>query len=1036
MQSYLLLCLIAVLCVECSAVVFHPCWCSYIAQLIQQHERCPLPPTIIPPPLPPTVSLETQRNQQIPLLDYFQPQVIIWDPFQQFPGVLEDPGSLVCIQSGCQQPLRLLRWQDGSKQRYNPRCLYGMNGVVVLVCQIFICPKGHFMTTTDPLLLSKFRERNCVPFLLFHRSGMTRHLSYFIFDMVSQGKSFCDIESLLLWRYQEHIAMCQMLYWYRHHTLAISGGMPTAPPLTDVPSLPVHLLSNDHIEDCFMTMYHDMQDYLVSTMSALTGECVSCDHTFKLAKHIGIMREGKWVPQYDSLFILQNERGEVLFWQLSMGTAYSVIQKGLQSLNTRMQQAGEKVKMIVIDNCCMWRRQLMATFDDVEVKLDVFHAVQRLSKALSKKHPYFYNCLQDFRLVFRSKGDNGPQRTKPTPSPSVLVNHLEFFIRKWNVITDEDKGPLFTLAVTAELENLKKHMERGCLSGIPPHFGTNRNENLHRSLNKRLSGNRIGVELAVAVIATFFHAWNQRRSGEENISTVASFLRTLTDNIQKCTDTVSPIVRPSFPTAQKFGIGISCQRQYSEECMGTAFSTEWSQDTAMQTMCKISGCQSLLLEPQTVTDNTITSDNIFLILHNAMSWIHLTQKLNQLSDTHAPITRLTTCSLGYLQNLEKEPDERIHEKRLGSVLESFQLQMVDVPRNGDCLFHSVACHLQHCLEDGDEQLLVHLQSLNIHASMSNCEIVKQLRALLVDEWLSNRTEYQPFFSEGMDFEDEAMQYLNLGTFSSELGDAMLLALSNVLRVAFIVFTSIESWPYVSIHPRVVPVHPDPFLLAFLQVGTGHYNLAVNKHTPTSTSQQCTVEPNSDQQLQASENTCRCGRGRNASDKERLNCSNKTNYSSRCPCLKGKSPCSTECRCVNCDNCFGKHSDQQPMGDSKPRKKRRRQPEQDMLRKGAIKFMKMEGERPLSGQWTPAEHYVFLGIINYLKSVRHITDMDNYAGMITNIYSTVLETIQKEHLSISLTAKSLLQIKAKIQQQMKEEHIAQSCGSLHYLPTDS
>ena len=178
------------------------------------------------------------------------------------------------------------------------------------------------------------------------------------------------------------------------------------------------------------------------------------------------------------------------------------------------------------------------------------------------------------------------------------MSHLELFIRKWNVITDEDKGPLFTHAVTKELENLKKHMERGCLSGIPPHFGTNRNENLHRSLNKRLSGNRIGVELAVAIIATFFHAWNQRRSGHENLSTVASFLRTLTDNIKKCTDTASPIGRPSFPTAQKFGIGTSCQRQYSEECMGTAFSSEWSQETAMQTMFKISERQSLL-EPHT-----------------------------------------------------------------------------------------------------------------------------------------------------------------------------------------------------------------------------------------------------------------------------------------------------------------------------------------------------------------------------------------------------------------------------------------------------
>ena len=139
MRSCLLWCLIAILSVECSAVVFRPCWYSYIAQLIHQHGQCPLPPIVIPPPLPPTVSSQRQRDQQIPISDYFLPSVIIWDPFQQFPGVLEDPGSLVCNEVGCQPKLRLLRWQDGAKQRYNPRCLYGMHGVVILVCQIFIC---------------------------------------------------------------------------------------------------------------------------------------------------------------------------------------------------------------------------------------------------------------------------------------------------------------------------------------------------------------------------------------------------------------------------------------------------------------------------------------------------------------------------------------------------------------------------------------------------------------------------------------------------------------------------------------------------------------------------------------------------------------------------------------------------------------------------------------------------------------------------------------------------------------------------------
>ena len=117
--------------------------------------------------------------------------------------------------------------------------------------------------------------------------------------------------------------MSQMLYCYHHHTLAISGGIPTIPQL---PSLPVHLLNNDHIEDCFMTMYHDMQDYIARNLEGSTS--VVTTQSYKLAKHIGVMRERKWVPQYDSLFILQNERGEILFWQLSMGLHTARFRRG------------------------------------------------------------------------------------------------------------------------------------------------------------------------------------------------------------------------------------------------------------------------------------------------------------------------------------------------------------------------------------------------------------------------------------------------------------------------------------------------------------------------------------------------------------------------------------------------------------------------------------------------------------------------------------------------------------------------------------
>ena len=63
-----------------------------------------------------------------------------------------------------------------------------------------------------------------------------------------------------------------------------------------------------------------------------------------------------------------------------------------------------------------------------------------------------------------------------------------------------------------KLENLKVHIERGCLSGLPPDGGTENNERLHRYLNSSfLRGTSvISLELAGAILVVIFYAYNAR----------------------------------------------------------------------------------------------------------------------------------------------------------------------------------------------------------------------------------------------------------------------------------------------------------------------------------------------------------------------------------------------------------------------------------------------------------------------------------------------------------------------------------------------
>lgn len=53
-------------------------------------------------------------------------------------------------------------------------------------------------------------------------------------------------------------------------------------------------------------------------------------------------------------------------------------------LKKRFDEAGVKLSGIFIDFCCKWRDSLSNIFPNVPVKLDLFHAIQRVVKEVPK----------------------------------------------------------------------------------------------------------------------------------------------------------------------------------------------------------------------------------------------------------------------------------------------------------------------------------------------------------------------------------------------------------------------------------------------------------------------------------------------------------------------------------------------------------------------------------------------------------------------------------------------------------------------------
>lgn len=148
------------------------------------------------------------------------------------------------------------------------------------------------------------------------------------------------------------------------------------------------------------------------------------DHIVKVASIIGLLQGGRWMKQYDSLFAVMNELGQVITWQF----VWSILFNNTNFMNFFKEQT--EGKRMHSKRNLHWRKKLQDTFrTDIQVKLDIFQAVQRTGLAMSKKHPFHWRCLKDFSQIFREDGDNGYERHKATP-PEVIQQNLRGFLSK------------------------------------------------------------------------------------------------------------------------------------------------------------------------------------------------------------------------------------------------------------------------------------------------------------------------------------------------------------------------------------------------------------------------------------------------------------------------------------------------------------------------------------------------------------------------------------------------------------------------------
>ena len=564
----------------------------------------------------------------------------------------------------------------------------------------------------------------------------------------------------------------------------------------------------------------------------------------------------------------------MIAWQLTQSTSTDETKDLLLSLVEILQKNRAQFTAVYVDNCCTVRNKLQEYFGkNIFIQLDIFHAVQRITRVLSKRHPLYTRMIKDIKLLFRDSKDTGKDRTLPTPTSDILSQHLDAFITKWKG-TELQGSYILNDKAKKELKSLRVHIEQGCLSNIPPQAGTNSNENLHRCINPFFRRCRMGIPLAVALLTILFHHHNQKSGA------VPSILSARASYKHDCSGTQDHHAR--------FGILKKTQTPYINSWIfGPRLHGSLPQ-----------------VNPNEITEVHLSPDiehiasihDIFVTLQSAIHLHQLSRSLYEVSN-HSPLLNqkmipfMSSVSCLFESDDSAVSEYEQHQKRLTDIGSLGAFSYILFQEMAIVAFLPLLLPYMHNGKILLPQLIVDLSIASID------DIAYQLRRMAVDEWTKNVDEYQHFLDGEHAVTEEAPMFLQQGHFFGPLGNTMVLAISNALGLPIIIFSSASHYPIINIAPRVCRASL-PLYVAFNQTGAGRYDaVSFKSYTPTPSD----ISP-PPQQPEGKTKTSRCSCGKHYSTAERCTIMQfKYTASIRCPCLLAGHRCTSLCACRNCAN---------------------------------------------------------------------------------------------------------------------------------------
>ena len=166
----------------------------------------------------------------------------------------------------------------------------------------------YFSASAELLAIFPKKISEQFPFKLFYRSAFSQNLPDYVIIHIGRGHNFLELA--------EDIASLNFRAYIHHSSHPIDESEYYSNILYTSPS-------NDQLMYMFLAYFDNTKSIFENELALTPCSILTCDHTFKVSKHIGVMHTGDktFVSQSQNLFIGLNEHGQVVSWHLTKTTA-------------------------------------------------------------------------------------------------------------------------------------------------------------------------------------------------------------------------------------------------------------------------------------------------------------------------------------------------------------------------------------------------------------------------------------------------------------------------------------------------------------------------------------------------------------------------------------------------------------------------------------------------------------------------------------------------------------------------------------------